>query len=278
MSVEGMGVLVTGGGSGIGLGVARHLAAEGAHVTVCGRTEATLIAAVEEISAHAAAGSRAGYVVADVSDEDAVAGAVARAGERAGGRLDGVVTCAGGNSWVGPITHMPVEEWNGALDTNLTGTMLALKHAGAYMAKAGGGAIVGISSIASSNTHRWFGPYGVTKAGVDHLCRLAADELGPSNVRVNCVRPGLVRTEMVEAITGSDNPVRDDYESCIPLPRLGEVGDIAAAVRFLIGPESSWLTGQVINVDGGHSLRRGPDLRPWLEPAYGEDGLRGIVS
>ncbi|MDV6011893.1 SDR family oxidoreductase [Haloechinothrix sp. LS1_15] len=278
MSVAGMGVLVTGGGSGIGLGVARRLVGEGAHVTVCGRTETTLSAAAGELAEIATAGGTATYAVADVADEDAVAAAVTRAAEHAGGRLDGVVTCAGGSGWVGPITQLPLEEWHNAVATNLTGTMLALKHAGALMARAGGGSFVGISSIASSNTHRWFGPYGVTKAGVDHLCQLAADELGPSNVRVNCIRPGLIRTAMVEAITGSDNPVRDDYESCIPLPRIGEVDDVAELARFLIGPESSWVTGQVINVDGGHSLRRGPDLSPWLEPAYGADGLRGIVD
>lgn len=122
------------------------------------------------------------------------------------------------------------------------------------------------------------GPYGPTKASVDHLCQLAADELGPSNVRVNCVRPGLIRTELVEAITGSDNPVREDYQSCIPLPRFGEVADVAQLVRFLVGSESSWITGQVINVDGGHALRRGPDLSPWLHAAYGEQGLRGVVD
>lgn len=270
MNLSGHGVLVTGGGSGIGLGVAKRLADAGAVVTICGRTEERLVAACAEIG-------KAAYAVADVGDEDAVAAAVRQAWEHAGGRLDGVVASAGGSGWLGPITQLPVEEWRKVIDTNLTGTMLTLKHAAALMTQQGGGSFVGISSIAASNVHRWFGPYGVAKAGIDHLCMLAADELGASNVRVNAIRPGLIRTEMVSIITESDNPVLDDYRACTPLPRTGEVADVAALAAFLLSPESSWITGQVINVDGGHSLRRGPDFSAWLEPAYGPDGLRGVT-
>ncbi|RJL34681.1 SDR family oxidoreductase [Bailinhaonella thermotolerans] len=268
--MKGYGVLVTGGGSGIGLGVARRLAAAGAVVTICGRTEDRLKAAVAEI------GDGAGYAVADVADEEAVAAAVRLAQERAG-RLDGVVACAGGSSWLGPVTRMPADHWHSVIETNLTGTMHTLKHAAAIMARQGSGSFVGISSIAGDITHRWFGPYGVAKAGIDHLCRLAADELGASNVRVNCIRPGLIRTEAVAMVTEEDNPVRRDYAECTPLPRRGEVEDVANLAAFLIGPESTWITGQVINVDGGQSLRRGPDMSPWLEPAYGADGLRGAA-
>lgn len=80
---------------------------------------------------------------------------------------------------------------------------------------------------------------------------------------------------MVSVITDEENPVLADYRACTPLlPRIGEAEDVAQLARFLIGPESSWITGQVITVDGGHSLRRGPDFTPWLEPAYGAEGLR----
>nr|MDT0665309.1 SDR family oxidoreductase [Micromonospora sp. DSM 115978] len=135
----------------------------------------------------------------------------------------------------------------------------------------------GVSSIASSNTHRWFGAYGVAKAGIDHLCRLAADELGPSGVRVNCVRPGLIRTELVEPVFTMPE-VLGDYQANTPLPRTGEPDDVASLVRFLVGPDSTWITGQVVNVDGGHCLRRGPDYSALLEPVFGADGLRGVVS
>ncbi|MFI6321786.1 SDR family oxidoreductase [Nonomuraea sp. NPDC050556] len=266
----GLSVLVTGGGSGIGLAVARRLTAAGAVVTICGRTEDRLAAARD-------AGHADHYVVADVGDEEAVAQAVRQAHANGGGRLDGVVASAGGSGWLGPITQLPLEQWRQVIETNLTGTMLALKHAAPLMAAQGGGSFVAISSIASSNTHRWFGPYGVAKAGVDHLCLLAADELGASGVRVNAIRPGLIRTEMVAIVTEEENPILADYRACTPLPRIGEPDDVAALAAFLLGPDSSWITGQVINVDGGHSLRRGPDFSPWLEPAYGGDALKGLL-
>ena len=145
------------------------------------------------------------------------------------------------------------------------------------LVRGGGGSFVAISSIASSNTHRWFGAYGVSKSGVDHLVKLAADELGASNVRVNGIRPGLTRTDLVALITDG-GPILDDYIQCTPLNRVGEVSDIAALALFLLGTQSSWITGQIINVDGGQSLRRGPDYTPMLEQVFGADGLRGVTA
>jgi NAD(P)-dependent dehydrogenase (short-subunit alcohol dehydrogenase family) len=145
------------------------------------------------------------------------------------------------------------------------------------MARAGSGSMVGVSSIAGSHTHRWFGAYGPGKAGIDHLCRVAADELGASGIRVNSVRPGLVDTELVAFVTGG-GPVLDDYLDQMPIRRVGTVDDVAALVRFLVGPESTWITGQNIAVDGGHSLRRGPDYRAIVEPLYGAEALRGLVD
>jgi NAD(P)-dependent dehydrogenase (short-subunit alcohol dehydrogenase family) len=273
--LEGTAALVTGGGSGIGLGCARRLVRDGASVTLCARTESRLVDAVTELSALAAPGAVVQHVVADVTDEEAVAAAVARALEPTGA-LDAVIACAGGSETLGPITQMDTEAWRRTLDLNITGTMLTIKHAARPMARAGGGSIVGISSIASSNIHRWFGAYGPGKAGIDHVCMLAADELGASGVRVNSIRPGLVDTDLVSFITAG-GPVLDDYLACMPIARVGTVDDIAAMARFLVGPESTWITGQTINVDGGHSLRRGPDYGSIVEPIYGTEGLRGIV-
>ncbi|MGH3561263.1 MAG: SDR family NAD(P)-dependent oxidoreductase, partial [Mycobacterium sp.] len=103
------------------------------------------------------------------------------------------------------------------VDLNVNGTMYVLKHAARQLVRGGGGSFVGISSIAASNTHRWFGAYGVTKSAVDHLMRLAADELGPSWVRVNGIRPGLIRTDLVAPILDSPE-LSEDYRSCTPLP------------------------------------------------------------
>ncbi|HZT65730.1 MAG TPA: SDR family oxidoreductase [Acidimicrobiales bacterium] len=272
-ALEGYSALVTGGGSGIGLGCAVRLAADGASVTICGRSEDRLRAAVDQIGG--VGGGQADYVVADVTQEDQVDEAVVRASQ-ATGRLEAVVACAGGSETIGPLTLTDAERWRRTIELNLTGTMLTLKHAAAVMVRSGGGSFVGVSSIASSNTHRWFGAYGVAKAGIDHLCRLAADELGASNVRVNCVRPGLVRTALVAGLMGNEAVV-DDYLSCMPIRRVGEPEDVANLVRFLVGPESTWITGQCINVDGGHSLRRGPNIAALVEPAFGADALRGVV-
>lgn len=265
---EGKSILVTGGGSGIGLGIATALADAGATVTIVGRTESTL--------ARAAEAKELRTFAADVTSEDAVVDAVAFAVE-ATGRLDGVVACAGGNETIAPVTQIDVAAWRRTVELNVTGTMLTLKHSARELVRGGGGSFVAISSIASSNTHRWFGAYGVSKSGVDHLVQLAADELGASNVRVNGIRPGLIRTELVALITDG-GPILDDYLECTPLGRVGEVDDIAALALFLLGPTSTWITGQVINVDGGQSLRRGPDYTSMLEQVYGADGLRGVVS
>ncbi len=274
--LEGFSAIVTGGGSGIGLGCARRLVTDGASVTVVGRTEERLVAAVAELAPLAAEGAIVQHAVADVTDEDAIAAAVGRATEPTGG-LDAAVACAGGSETLGPLTQMDTDAWRRTIDLNVTGTMLTIKHAARPMAAAGRGSIVGISSIASARTHRWFGAYGVGKAGIDHVCQLAADELGASGVRVNCIRPGLVDTDLVGFVTAG-GPVLDDYLENMPIARVGTVEDIAALVRFLVGSESTWITGQVIGVDGGHHLRRGPDYRSIVEPIYGPDALRGLVD
>lgn len=274
--LEGLGALVTGGGSGIGLAVATRLAADGAAVTVCGRTPSRLEEAVAQV-VEAVPDARIAGRAADVTDEAQVRSVVAAARDLGGGRLGAVVASAGGSESIGPVTHLDTDQWRRTLDLNLTGTMLALKHGAAAMVDGGGGSFVAVSSFASNRTHPWFGAYGPAKAGVDQLCRQAADELGPSQVRVNAVCPGLVRTDLVSFITAGGE-VLDDYLANTPLGRFGEPEDVAALVRFLVGPESSWMTGQTINLDGGQSLRRGPSLRSVLEPVFGEAGLRGVVT
>jgi NAD(P)-dependent dehydrogenase (short-subunit alcohol dehydrogenase family) len=264
--LDGLGVLVTGGGSGIGLAAAARLASDGAVVTICGRTASRLVDAVATIRDSAIEGAIGGgtesaavdveHVVADVTDEAAVAHAVGES--------------------IGPITQLDVDAWSRTLTQNVTGTMLALKHGGAAMVRSGGGSFVALSSLASATSHPWFGAYGPAKAGIDQLVRQAADELGPSGVRVNSVCPGLTRTDLVGFITAGGE-VLDDYLANTPLGRIGEPEEVAELIRFLVGPESAWITGQAINIDGGQSVRRGPSLRAVLEPVFGADGLRGVV-
>ncbi|MGE0777617.1 SDR family oxidoreductase [Mycolicibacterium sp.] len=265
-------VVVTGGGSGIGKTVAAAVVAAGGRALLVGRTADKLQAAAEEIGSQDAVRCHP----ADVTDEDQVVDAVAAATGWTG-RLHGVVHCAGGSDTIGPITQLDSAAWRRLVDLNVNGTMYVLKHAAREMVRGGGGSFVGISSIAASNTHRWFGAYGVSKAAVDHLMQLAADELGPSWVRVNSLRPGLIRTDLVAAVFMSPE-VSGDYAAATPLPRPGEPADVANAAVFLLSDASSYITGQVINVDGGQMLRRGPDFSSMFEPLFGADALRGVVD
>ncbi|MHA7666235.1 SDR family oxidoreductase [Mycolicibacterium sp. HS_4_1] len=269
-------VLITGGGSGIGKAIAQGVVAAGGNALIVGRTEATLQSAVDEISAAGGPGVIR-FQIADVTDEDDVARAVATAAAW-NGKLSGAVHCAGGSLTVGPVTHIDSEMWRQTVDLNVNGSMYVVKHTGREMVRGGGGSFVGISSIAASNTHRWFGPYGVTKSALDHLVQLAADELGASWVRANSIRPGLIRTDLVAASIFEFEPLREDYRKCTPLPRAGEVEDVANLALFLLSDASQWITGQLINVDGGQKLRRGPDFSAMMEPMFGADAMRGVFA
>lgn len=275
LSFEDRTYLVTGGGSGIGKGVAAGLVAAGASVMIVGRNPDRLAGAVKEIESSAAGSGSIRYEPADITNEDEATRAVdaVTAWHR---RLHGVVHCAGGSETIGPITQVDSELWRRAVDLNVNGTMYVLKHSAREMVRGGGGSFVGISSIAASNTHRWFGAYGVSKSALDHMMQLAADELGASWVRVNSIRPGLIRTELVAPVLESPE-LSEDYRLCTPLPRPGEVEDVANLAMFLLSDAASYVTGQVINVDGGLMLRRGPDFSAMLEPVFGADGLRGVV-
>ena len=264
-SLAGASALITGGDSTLGLACARRLAADGAVVTLCGTAEQRL---KESAGAY---GLR--YAVADVTEEDQVADALADAA--ASGPLRIVIAGARGSASIGPIARLNTDGWRATLDLNATGTMLTLKHAIKEMAYAGGGSFIAISSIAATTVHRWSGAYGPASAAVDHMVALAADELGGIGIRVNGIRPGIVESEPVAGIA-DPGPVLDDYLACIPLARVGTPADVAQAARFLAGPESAWITGEVLDVDGGQHLRRGPDYAAAFEPMFGAGALRGL--
>jgi NAD(P)-dependent dehydrogenase (short-subunit alcohol dehydrogenase family) len=256
--VAGQSILVTGGGSGIGLATAQRLAADGAHVTICGRTEQKLVDATARIAAGASGGVGARYVVADVTVEEQVAAAVAATAE-ATGRIDGFFACAGGSLHLGSVLSADVAAVRATVDLNLMGSVICVKQGAAAMAaQGGGGAIVLMSSGAGRFPHRHLWAYGVSKAGICFLAQTAAEELGPLGIRVNAVAPGIIDDELMSFITAG-GPLLDDYLDQMPLGRVGTVEDVAAAARYLLGPESSFVTGETLGVDGGHHLRRGAD-------------------
>ena len=264
-SLAGTAAVVTGGDGVLGLACARRLAADGAVVTICGTAGRRLKESAD------AFGLR--YAVADVTEEDQVDDVLAAAG--ASDPLRIVIAAAGGSSSIGPVSRLNIAGWRATLDLIATGTMVTLKYAAREMARAGGGSFVAISSLAATVVHRWFGAYGPANAAVDQMVALAADELGGIGIRVNGIRPGIVESELVAGIA-DPGPVLDDYLACIPLARVGAPADVAEAARFLAGPESAWMTGEVINVDGGQHLRRGPDYAPVFEPMFGAAALRGL--
>lgn len=261
--LEGRSALVTGGGSGIGLATAVRFALDGAAVTICGRTEGKLADAVATIertvAEHGPVEGRpaARYVVADVTVEDQVEAAVASA-EEATGRLDILFACAGGSHHMGPMLEADTTAVRTTVDLNLIGSYLSLKHGAAAMRRAGGGSVVLMSSGAGRFPHRWLWAYGMSKAAVESLCAYAAEELGPDGIRVNVVQPGIIDDELMSFITAG-GPLFDDYLAQMPISRAGTVDEVAAAVRFLAGPESAWITGECLAIDGGHHLRRGAD-------------------
>ncbi len=271
--LENKNVFVTGGGSGIGLACARAFASDGANVLIMGRNEAKLAAAADELGAIEGAG-RIQILTGDVSVEADVSAAAEQAS--IGGVLDIAVANAG-TGGLGPIMVTESESWDQIMQTNLNGTFYTIKHSGQWMAKSGGGAICAISSIAGVRTHRFMGPYCVSKAGIDMLVRNTADELGTANIRVNSVCPGLVETELASGLLETEE-IYEDYLDCMPVRRHGRVDDIGQAVRFLCGPESSWITGVLLSVDGGHHLRRGPNVEPFSRMLFGDDLTEGRVG
>ena len=252
-NLDGKVAFVTAGATGIGFGCAQEIVNAGARVMICARREDTLADAAKRL------GENAAWVVCDVTDDASVDAAVAATVERFG-RLDLAVNSAGTGTG-GPITEVTTVEFLRVIDTNLTGAFRCLRAEARAMLAGGGGSIVNISSIAGALTHPWMSPYCASKAGLDMLTRCAADELGEFGVRVNSVLPGVVRTPMAAAL--SEVPIsRDEYLRLMPISRIGEPADVGRAVVFLLSDDAGWITGQLVPVDGGHTLRKGPNLVP----------------
>ena len=171
------------------------------------------------------------------------------------------------------VPHADRGRFSRVLNLNVLGTMLCIKHAVPILRKSDKASFVGMSSIASHLTHLWFGAYPAAKAGIEAIIRNAADEYGPANIRFNAVRPGFIETEIMEGIP-RDSEIFNSYIENTPLGDVGQPYDVAALVKFLLSHESRWITGQCINVDGGHSLRRGPQFTQFLGN-FSDDELHG---
>lgn len=277
LPLAGRHALVTGGGTGIGLACAARLLADGATVTLAGRRGEVLEAAAGELRTAAPAGTQVRAVACDVTDEDEVAAAVAAAVDD-DGRLQIAVANAGGGGGT-PFLWLTADQWRSGLDTNVVGTAVTMKHAGLAM-QDGGGSSIAMGSVAGVFGGRFRAVYAASKAALDMMVRVAADELGPFGIRINSVRPGLVLTPTTAAIADPESPnvAQADYLANMPLGRLGTVDDVAELVRFLAGPESSWITGQAYTIDGGHTLRRAPNLEAPMRERLGDEAVDRAVG
>ena len=241
-------VLVTGGGSGLGAGIAEHLAANGAMVTIAGRRAEKL----EEVAARI--GSACAVAAGDVTVEADRARMVAAAAEHGGG-LQGLVNAAG-NMLRGPIETLRAEDILALLDANVVAGMRLSGLAASHLSEAGG-AIVFVGSVHTRRAYPGASPYAASKGAVEVLARVLAAELGPRGIRVNCLVPGAVPSELNVragiAASADENLARlmsmvEDH----PLGRIGTPERIAEAVRHLLIAE--WTTGASLVVDGGLSL------------------------
>jgi NAD(P)-dependent dehydrogenase (short-subunit alcohol dehydrogenase family) len=233
--------LVIGAAGGIGSALVRRLAARGARLLLAGRREEPLRALADEVGAEA--------VAADATDYDAVQALCERSVEMSD-RLDGVVNLAG--SIVLKPAHLTSrEDVDEAIAQNLH-TAFATVRAGAQAMKRRGGSIVLMSSCAGQVGLPNHDLIGAAKAAVSGLARSAAATYAPSGVRVNAVAPGLVDTPMAERLTSNDAALKAS-KAMHPLGRIGAPSEVAPVIDWLLGPESAWVTGQVIGVDGGIS-------------------------
>jgi NAD(P)-dependent dehydrogenase (short-subunit alcohol dehydrogenase family) len=257
-SLGGKAALITGGAGGIGLACAMRLVADGAAILLVGRDEARLLRGRETLKAsHPAAEIR--ILAADAGKADDVARAV-DAALALPGRLQMVVATVGG-SLFRPLLEHDAESFLGQIETNLIPPFLAVRAAAPAMHE--GGAIVCISSNVAKINYLNLSAYVTAKAALEAFVRSAADELGARGIRVNAVRPGLVEVDRTAWLAG-DERMRGLYARETPLASDAKMcavpNDIAEAVRYLVGPEAAWVTGQSFAVDGGQELRKNPDL------------------
>jgi NAD(P)-dependent dehydrogenase (short-subunit alcohol dehydrogenase family) len=235
--------IVTGGARGIGLACARWFLARGWRVALVDVDAATLAAT----EATLALPDRVLAVRADVSRPDEVA-AMARAVEARFGRIDALVNNAGVAVFK-RILDTTWEEWRHVLGTNLDGAFLCTQACAPVMLRHGGGAVVNIASISGLRASTMRVAYGTSKGALIHLTKQQAIELGDAGIRVNCVAPGPVDTEMAKLV--HTVAIRSDYHDTIPLNRYGTTEEIAEAVGFLCSPAASYINGQTLAVDGG---------------------------
>lgn len=257
--------LVTGGGTGVGLGCTRRLLQHGAAVTLAARRLDVLEQTAERLRTEVN-GAEVRIQQCDVTIEAEVAAAVQQAAG-ADGHLDIAVANAG-SAAPGPVLALGAEHWRFACDLNILGTAFTIKHAALAMQKRGG-SIVAMSSADGFLVPKYMATYGVTKAGLEMLVRCAALELAPFKIRVNCIQPGYVPTEGT-ALGLNEEDVKEVLRAT-PLGRPGAAEEIGDAVVYFCADSGAWVTGQVLAVDGGMTIPVGANFERLCRRMFGDE-------
>jgi 3-oxoacyl-[acyl-carrier protein] reductase len=234
---------ITGASRGIGRACATHLAAAGYRVVLAARN----VGLLEEVASAIRTGDGAAYVIEiDLASQDSIKGAFAKAAKDFGSAS--ILVNNAGITRDGLSMRMKREDWDAVLNTNLSGAFFCCQQVMPAMMKERWGRIINIASVVGQMGNAGQANYVAAKAGLIGLTKTLAQELGSRNITVNCVTPGFVETDMTAVLAAE---VKEKMLAGVPLKRFGQPEDIAAAVKFLAGEEAGYVTGAVLNVNGG---------------------------
>lgn len=269
-ALDGKTALVTGGSSGMGKASASMLAQDGATVCIMGRREDVLAKALGELR-EMVPSARIESFVGDAGEESSARAALVKA-HALQGRLDIIISAVGKGTYK-PVLLLDeadmVEEYRAEVLT----AFYMIRYGVPLMQR--GGSIVCVSSTAGTLPCAGLAPYAAAKAALEMFVKVSALEMGKAEIRINAVRPGFTRGEGTASMF-SDPALVKTFTDFIPMGRAGESDDLARAIRFLAGPESGWVTGQIFAADGGQVLRGFPDPNDLLDQIYGRDLMERV--
>jgi NAD(P)-dependent dehydrogenase (short-subunit alcohol dehydrogenase family) len=243
--------VITGGATGIGKSTAMLLASKGIKVVISGRREAEGQKAIEEIRAQ---GGDAAFIVADVDNETNVSQLIGFAVKKYG-RLDMAVNNAGISNETKTIGDSDPAKFQAMLQTNVMGVYLCMKYEIQQMLQNGGGSIVNLASIAGLNGIPYAGPYAATKHAVVGLTKSGALDYATQNIRINAVAPGAIKTDIIAGSIAQGQYDEAMISAMHPMARMGNPEEIAHGIGWLLSDEASFVTGHILNIDGGFQAR-----------------------